>query len=85
MTLHIRNPEADQLARKLAARLNSSVTDAVIDALRARLANAEPHPDSVEARLARVREIQERVAALPVLDHRSADEILGYDENGLPT
>ena len=24
-------------------------------------------------------------AALPVLDPRSDDEILGYDENGLPT
>lgn len=29
-------------------------------------------------------DVGRRVAALPVLDERSADEILGYDENGLP-
>jgi antitoxin VapB len=85
MTLHIRNPTADLLARQLAAKLNTSVTNAVIDALRERLANAPAHPDSYEAKLARVREIQNKVAAMPILDHRSADEILGYDENGLPT
>jgi hypothetical protein len=32
--------------------------------------------------LARVRAIQERVAQLPVLDKRSPDEIIGYNENG---
>jgi antitoxin VapB len=31
-----------------------------------------------------VRRIQERIARLPPLDPRSADEILGYDEHGLP-
>jgi len=29
-------------------------------------------------------EIANRCAALPVLDARPADEILGYDERGLP-
>ena len=85
MTLHIRNPRADQLARDLAARLKSSVTDAVIAALEEKLARALPHPDSLEARMARIREAQARYAALPVLDTRSDDEILGYDENGLPS
>jgi antitoxin VapB len=31
-----------------------------------------------------VRRIQERVARLPMLDPRPADQILGYDEHGLP-
>ena len=31
---------------------------------------------------ARVRAIQDRVAALPVLDTRTDDEILGYNETG---
>ncbi len=31
-----------------------------------------------------IRVIQERVARLPVLDARSPDEILGYDDEGLP-
>ena len=30
-------------------------------------------------------EIARRCAALPVVDDRTADEILGYDENGLPS
>ncbi|MCF6200464.1 MAG: hypothetical protein L3J67_13970 [Hyphomicrobiaceae bacterium] len=32
-----------------------------------------------------IEKIVEEVAKLPVLDDRTADEILGYDENGLPT
>ncbi len=32
-----------------------------------------------------IEKIVEEVARLPVLDDRTADEILGYDENGLPT
>ena len=31
-----------------------------------------------------LRAIRKRCAALPELDKRSADEILGYDEHGLP-
>ena len=37
-----------------------------------------------EERRARIEEISRRSAALPVLDKRSEDGILGYDENGLP-
>ena len=33
---------------------------------------------------AEVRRIQERVARLPIVDPRAADEILGYDGHGLP-
>jgi antitoxin VapB len=29
--------------------------------------------------------MQPRLSALPVLDHRSPDDIIGYDEDGLPT
>ena len=32
-----------------------------------------------------IEKIVEKVAKLPVLDDRPADDILGYDENGLPT
>jgi antitoxin VapB len=41
------------------------------------------HPESggLEREL---RAIRERCAGHPVLDPRSADEILGYDEQGLP-
>jgi hypothetical protein len=36
------------------------------------------------ALIARIRAIQAEVARLPVLDARSPDEIIGYDERGLP-
>jgi hypothetical protein len=43
-------------------------------------------PDAdLEGRRKAIDAIVERVARLPVLDDRSAEEILGYDENGLPT
>jgi len=38
-----------------------------------------------EERFAAMMEISRRCAALPELDPRSADEIIGYDENGIPT
>ena len=43
----------------------------------------QPRPDPESARAA-IREIQESLAKLPVLDPRTPDEILGYDEFGLP-
>ncbi len=34
--------------------------------------------------LERVMEIAERISSLPVLDPRTPDEIIGYDEHGIP-
>ncbi len=82
MAISIKDPETDRLARQLAATTGETLTDAIREALRERLAR--------EAKRARrglgaeVRRIQERVARLPVLDDRTDDAILGYDENGLP-
>jgi antitoxin VapB len=85
MTLHIKNEEADALARELADRLNTTVTAAVVIALRETLESARKQTSSVDARIAAIRAIQARVAATPIFDDRSVDEILGYDDNGLPT
>ena len=57
MTLHIRNRETDELARKLAERQNISITDAVRRALTnelQRLNEAVPLPDRIAALRARV-------------------------------
>jgi hypothetical protein len=43
--------------------------------------NPRPSPESIRAA---IREIQESLAKLPVLDSRTPDEIIGYDEFGLP-
>ncbi len=83
MALNIKDQKADRLARELAAETGESITTAVTVAVRERLdrvRGAVPH----EQRLQEIRRISERTAALPVLDERSADEILGYDASGLP-
>ncbi len=81
MSLNIKNPEADRLARELADKTGESITEVVINALRERLAREEG-----KARTRSIAEeihaIAKRCAALPDLDTRSPDEIIGYDEHG---
>ena len=84
MVLSIKDPEADRLARAVAARTGETLTEAVINALRDRLAREERKQDDIEGRVADAMEIARHYASLPRLDDRSPDEILGYDENGLP-
>ena len=42
------------------------------------------HKPGTERNLARVMSIARQIAAFPVLDARSADEIPGYDETRVP-
>jgi antitoxin VapB len=83
MALNIRNIEAEQLAASLAKLTGETKTQAVIQALRDRL-------DRLRRERSRRRlsdeldEIAVHVAGLPVRDERPADEILGYDEHGVP-
>jgi antitoxin VapB len=83
MTLSIKNPEADRLARQLAEATGESLTDAVIRALRDRLENIKGRrlAGGLQDEIARM---QERIAGLPRLDQRSDEEIVGYDDRGLP-
>ncbi len=83
MTLSIKNPEAERLARALAQRTGESITDAVITALRERLKREQGRRKGVDL-VGEVMEISRRCAGLLILDPRPADEILDYDERGLP-
>jgi antitoxin VapB len=83
MALNIKNPEADQLVREIAARTHTSYTEVVITALREKLAREVGRRSPLRLR-DEVARIQERVAQLPILDAREPDEILGYDDNGVP-
>jgi len=85
MPLSIKSPEADRLARQLAKTTGESITVAVTVAMRERLAREERKRENTEALLADIRAIVDHFASLPVLDTRSPDEILGYDQNGLPS
>lgn len=83
MALSIKHPEADRLARELAARTGESLTEAVVVALRERLIRTTGRSQKLGLR-AELAAIRRRCAALPRLDGRAADEILGYDQRGLP-
>ncbi len=72
-----------RLARRLAAHIGESLTDAIITALRERL-RREQGRTRVPRLRDQIRAIRQRCAALAVKDRRSADEILGYDATGLP-
>jgi antitoxin VapB len=83
MPLVIRSEEAEELASALARLTGETKADAVILALRERLERVRR--PRAEGRLAdELDEIALHCAALPPLDQRSADEIVGYRESGLP-
>ena len=83
MALNIKNPEAHRLAHDLAEATGGSLTDAVTGALRDSLA-AMDRASSFEVLWAEVKEIQDFLSELPDRDTRSPEEILGYNEQGLP-
>ncbi len=85
MALSFKDQETDSLARQVAKLTGETLTEAVRGALRLRLRDEQlkrgerPWNDqAIDAIIAHYK-------ALPVLNDRSDDEILGYDENGLPT
>lgn len=84
MALSIKNPEADQLARELAALTGESMTEAVLVALRERISRQrDATGPSRRERLEKL--VAEYQRHLDPNDHRTPDEIIGYDEDGLPT
>ena len=85
MPLSIKDPEADRLARAVAARTGETLTQAVINALRDRLANEEQKDHDVERRVADAMDIGRHYVLQPLRDDRTAEEIVGYDERGLPS
>ena len=82
MALNIKDPETDQLVRRLATLTGESITDAVKAAVRERIEREERARGkaTVEELLA----IAQRIASRIEPDGRTPDEILGYDERGLP-
>lgn len=83
MALNIKSAEAHELAKELAEVRGTTMTDAVTEALR-RTLDDEVRGCEPGVLIEEIREIQRFVADLPDRDARSAEEILGYDEHGLP-
>jgi len=84
MALSIKDPETDRLVRALAAETGESITEAVARAVRERLDRVQGSRQGPDL-LRSIETLAQRCAALPVLDHRSTEQILGYDDQGLPT
>ena len=83
MALNLRNPEVEKLANELARLTGETKTEAVTKAVRDRLERVKRGrhrrslADEIDA-------IGKQCASLPVLDPREPEDILGYDEQGLP-
>jgi antitoxin VapB len=82
MVLSIKSAEADRLARELAAATGESMTEATVIALRERLERHRAHQGPTKAQ--RLERLVSEFRTLPVLDLRSPEQILEYDEHGLP-
>lgn len=83
MPLNIKDAETHAMAKRLASLTGESLTQAVKQAVQERLAQVEKGRQAT--RLAdELDHIALHCAALPRRDRRSADQIIGYDERGLP-
>ncbi|WEX74639.1 type II toxin-antitoxin system VapB family antitoxin [Sinorhizobium numidicum] len=83
MALSIKDLETERLAKALAEKTGETITMATRRALEERLRRLA-NTGNRDVLLEELAASRRRWAKLPVLDNRSADEILGYDENGLP-
>ena len=91
MALLITDPKAEQAVLALTQVTGESVEEAITHAAEARLNllstgnKIEPGTSRKRVDMEAVYALLKKFDALPRLDHRTPDEILGYDENGLPT
>jgi antitoxin VapB len=94
MGLNIKNPDVESNIRKLAEHTGESLTDAIDNAVKERLARLEEEAarnrpaQTVEEFLARIKPIQDAFAAARIAsgDTRTSKELMDelYDEDGLP-
>lgn len=83
MAIEIHSERLERLTPALVGRTGKSLSDVLSAALNVER-DKPRRPKTWEELRAGIEAIQARIAALPVLDDRPAEEIIGYDENGLP-
>jgi len=83
MALSIKSIEVERMAREISSKTGESLTGAIQRALEERLERLK-QARRQQILKGQLEEILQRVDRLPILDSRSPDEILGYDEHGLP-
>lgn len=87
MAIHIKDAETERLARELAAQSGESITQSTKQAIAeklARIRGGRNRNRSSDAQRAEIARIVQRIVAFPELDRRSDEEIIGFDESGLP-
>ena len=84
MPLSIRNPKAEKLARQVAALSGENVTQAIIHALEKRLQALQAKAPA-ESLVEEIMDISRRCSSLEDRDHRNPDDILDYDDQGVPS
>jgi antitoxin VapB len=82
VTVLIKDEEADRMIRQLAERTGETITDAVKKAVAQRLERVPLSEQEIAERTRRIEVILARADAMPTVDHRSADEIIGYNDRG---
>ncbi len=83
MALSIKNDETERLARQVARETGESLTEAIQKALQERWERLKAKRGS-HVLAGQIEDLLRRVDALPILDSRPEEEILGYDEHGMP-
>jgi antitoxin VapB len=81
--MNIRSSKVDELARRLAHLTGEDIETALQRAIEERLVRLAPR--SSADRETAIATFFERMSKMPVLDARPADEIVGYDDSGLPS
>ena len=84
MPISIKNEQTEELARKVAEFTGETLTEAIRVALTERYERLL-RARAVNSRLKEMTEIALRCARRPLISQMSDDEILGYDEFGVPT
>lgn len=83
MPLSIKNPATERLAREVARQTGETLTEAIQRSLQERIERLSQRRRG-RIMTEKLQDILRRVDALPTLDTRSEDEILGYDAQGIP-
>jgi antitoxin VapB len=83
MPLSIKNDETERLAREVASATGESLTEAIHKALEERWSKLRAQRRH-SVLTGQIEDLLRRVDSLPTLDSRPEDEILGYDEHGMP-
>lgn len=83
MAILIKDPETDRLVRELAGRTGETLTETVKQAVAEKLRRAPLSEEKIAERRSKLKELLAKFDAMPTVDNRTPDEIIGYNEFGV--